>query len=83
MAKFVIAGNIFKEPIKLNNSLAFSFTLKQNNLNSVGPANCPYFAKIEVLAHTMNKVLPDFQFRTMLIVPSEWKVLINDMLTLA
>ncbi|ESN91021.1 hypothetical protein HELRODRAFT_182368 [Helobdella robusta] len=43
-----------------------------------GPADCPYFAKIEVLAQTMKSVLPDFDYRAVLVSPKEWNTFVDE-----
>ena len=39
-----------------------------------GKSNCPYFARIELLADALAKNLPNFEIHKILIVPDEWEV---------
>ena len=39
-----------------------------------GSADCPYYARIELLADKLVKNLPDFNLHKIVIQPAEWEV---------
>jgi len=42
-----------------------------------GVANCPYFARVELLADRLALNLPDFKLHRIVKLPEEWEVKIN------
>ena len=40
----------------------------------VGQANCPYYARVELLADKLALNLPDFKLHKIVIEPGEWQV---------
>jgi len=39
-----------------------------------GCSNCPYYARVEMLADQLSANLPDFQVRKIVRLPAEWQV---------
>jgi len=39
-----------------------------------GSANCPYYAKIELLADSLQRNVPDFKLHKIVKHPNEWEV---------
>ena len=39
-----------------------------------GKADCPYYAKVELLGDTLAKNLPDFNLHKIVLQPNEWPV---------
>lgn len=50
--------------------------MKENiaNLNFLGRADCPYYAKAELLADYLQKNLPDFRIHKITQHPDVWEV---------
>jgi len=53
-------------------SAAFGYT-SYTVMSSAGCANCPYYARIEMLADQLSANLPDFQVRKIVRLQHEWE----------
>ncbi|TTE66794.1 Malate dehydrogenase, cytoplasmic [Bagarius yarrelli] len=47
------------------------------NLNISGKADCPYYAKAELLADLLRRILPDFRIHKICMLPSVWEKWLN------
>ncbi len=58
-------------PLECSLTVDFTFVILRG---IVGSADCPYFAKAEVLGDSLTYNLPNFKLHKIVIQPNEWDV---------